>query len=91
MNEVAHIIKAEYLHDYVLRLTYRDGFVDDYDFEPHLKGRLSKQLRDLDIFKQFRIECGGVEWPNGFDICPDLMRYRLEPASSVVNAGYSQI
>ncbi len=82
MNEVAHIINIQYLHDYVLRLTYRDGTVDDYDFEPLLMGRMSSALRDLAIFKQVSIEPGGgLEWPNGYDVCPDLLRYHLEAAS----------
>ena len=83
MNEVAHIIKVEYLRDYVYRLTYRDGFVDDYDFEPLLNGRMSNALCDITVFKQVRIDQGGgLEWPNGYDICPDLLRYHLEPASA---------
>jgi hypothetical protein len=88
MNEVAHIVKAQYLHGYVLRLTYRDGFVDDYDFEPLLTGRMSNALRDLSFFKRVSIESGGgLEWPNGYDVCPDLLRYHLEPASAANSSG----
>lgn len=83
MNEVPRIVNVEYLRDYVFRLTYRDGFVDDYDFEPLLNGRLSSALLDLTFFQQVKIEPGGgLEWPNGYDVCPDLLRYHLEPASS---------
>ncbi len=83
MNEVAHIVKVEYLRDYILRLTYRDGTVDDYDFEPLLNGRMSSALLDLAFFQQVKIESGGgLEWPNGYDVCPDLLRYHLEPASA---------
>jgi hypothetical protein len=86
MNDVPHIVKVEYLRDYVLRLTYRDGFVDDYDFASHLRGRMSSALRDLFIFTQVQIEPGGgLEWPNGFDICPTLLRYHLQPASAEVS------
>ena len=83
MNEVPHILNVEYLHHYTLRLTYRDGTVDDYDFEPLMTGRLSNALRDLTFFKEVRIEQGGgLEWPNGYDVCPELLRYHLEPASA---------
>ena len=83
MTEVPHIVKVQYLHDYVLRLTYRDAVVDDYDFEPLLTGRMSNALRDITVFKQVSIDLGGgLEWPNGYDVCPDLLRYHLEPASS---------
>jgi hypothetical protein len=83
MRAVPKIVDLEYLSDYVLRLHYRDGFVDDVDFEPFMHGKMSSALRDSELFKQVRIEAGGLVWPNGYDVCPTLLRYHLEPAHAV--------
>lgn len=80
MRAVPKIVEAQYLHDRVLRLQFADGSIEDFDFEPMMHGKMSSALRDLDFFKQVRIEAGGLEWPNGYDICPTLLRYHLEPA-----------
>lgn len=70
MNAVPKIIEAQYLHDRVLRLRFLDGYTEDFDFEPMIHGKMSQALRDLDFFMQFRIVAGGLEWPNGYDVCP---------------------
>jgi hypothetical protein len=80
MKTVPKIVEAEYLHDHILRLTFLDGFVEEFDFEPLMQGKMSRALREIDFFRQFRIMAGGLEWPNGYDVCLTLLRYHLEPA-----------
>jgi hypothetical protein len=41
-------------------------------------GRLVEELRDLEQFRQIRIENGTITFPNGFDICPDVLRFYCE-------------
>ncbi|HET6401437.1 MAG TPA: DUF2442 domain-containing protein [Candidatus Kapabacteria bacterium] len=82
MSAVPKILEAEYLHDYTLRLRFLDGSVEDFDFEPLLRGKMSRALRDIDFFRKVCIVAGGLEWPNGYDVCPSLLRYHLEPAQA---------
>ena len=70
------------LRDFEIELTFTDGCRRGKDLGPRLEGRLFGQLRaDPDLFRQVRVdEIGGIVWPNGADICPDLLYLDLEPA-----------
>jgi hypothetical protein len=71
------------LRDFEIELVFTDGSRRVMDLEPRLHGRLFGQLRDdPDLFRQVRVDkLGGIVWPNGADICPDLLFHDLEPAS----------
>lgn len=43
-----------------------------------LTGEIGSPLRDMNLFKQFRLEGGALVWPNGFDTCPDYLRHHYE-------------
>lgn len=79
---MACIVAATVLRDYVIELTFRDGLVKEVDLEPQLHGRLFGELRDPIIFRQVRVDPDActIVWPNGADICPDLLHDDLEPA-----------
>lgn len=70
---------------FVLDVGFSDGSSGEIDFEPWLVGRegLFAALRDPDFFKQVRIdtEAGTLCWPNGVDLCPDVLRHRATGAS----------
>ena len=55
-----------------LRVSFRDGVVRDIDFQPVLGGALFGPLRDLELFKQVRLdpEVHTLVWPNGADFDP---------------------
>lgn len=72
MNKVTQI---EIVADYTLRLHFKDGTIKVIDFEPLLGKEISAKLLDKDFFKQVTIDNGGgVEWPNGFDCCPNFLK-----------------
>ena len=76
------VVAVSVLSDFVVELTFGDGLVKTVDLEPQLHGRLFGELRDPAVFRQVRIDRDGgtIVWPNGADICPDLLYYDLEPA-----------
>ncbi len=47
--------------------------------------RVFEPLRDLDSFRQVRVEpdIGTTTWPNGADLCPDVLYENSRPAPAV--------
>ncbi|HET6400475.1 MAG TPA: DUF2442 domain-containing protein [Candidatus Kapabacteria bacterium] len=78
MTKMTEIVRATYLHDYVINVAFDDGYEMNYNVELALTGEIGSPLRDMNLFKQFRLEGGALVWPNGFDTCPDYLRHHYE-------------
>lgn len=71
MNRIANI---ELLGPYQIQLAFANGQSSRLDLRPLIGEGMSAALLDPDYFRQVTIEPGGgLEWPNGFDICPNLL------------------
>jgi hypothetical protein len=66
---------VEIIGDYTLRLTFDDGTQQEIDFEPVLHGPVFEPLRDIEQFKQVRLnpDTGTIEWPAGADFSPVIL------------------
>ena len=63
-----------------LRLHLDDGRVVERDVAPLITGPVFDEVRDSDeIFRAVRVEGGTVVWPNGADICPDVLIWNGPP------------
>jgi hypothetical protein len=40
-------------------------------------------LADHDLFRQVRVEAGGLAWPDGADLCPDAILWDGLPAGEL--------
>lgn len=68
------ILKAVPLEGFRLRLTLTDGFMVERDVSELLVGPLFESIRsDPARFREVRAENGSVAWPNGADLCPDVL------------------
>jgi Protein of unknown function (DUF2442) len=71
------IIQVRHAGDYRLEVSFDDGLRATVDFKPRVLGRqgIWLALHDVDYFKQARIDgdLQTVVWPNGADICPDVL------------------
>jgi hypothetical protein len=84
MNEVTRI---EYRDAYLYWIVFDDGLCGEVDFEPLLgRGPVFEPLRNLELFKQARIEGGTITWPNGADIAPESLYEKLESAVKALHA-----
>lgn len=69
------IYKAQYLEGYKIKLYFKGDSVKIVDLETLLKEATNMllPLKDINYFKQ--VKCNGftIEWPNGVDLCPDML------------------
>ena len=62
------------LEGFRLKLTLTDGSVIVRDVASLLTGPIFEPIRNNPaLFAQVRVEGGTVAWPNGADLCPDVL------------------
>ena len=69
------IKKVQYLEGYSLKLLFDDGKSKMVDLAD-IVGRgqnLIAQLKDIEYFKKVKCDGFSVVWPNGIDLCPDVL------------------
>lgn len=63
--------------EYRLELSFTDGTTREVDLRGRIAGRggVFVPLQDLEFFKRVRVdsEAGTIVWPNGVDLCPDVL------------------
>jgi hypothetical protein len=70
------------LPGHYLRLRLTDGATIERDAGPLLVGSIFEEIRDKpEMFAQVRIDSGTVAWPNGADLCPDVLIWGGVPPS----------
>jgi len=73
------------LDGFHLRLVLTDGSVIERDVEPLLVGPVFAALRDHpDVFRAATVAGGTVVWPNGADLCPDVLIWGGPPREGSV-------
>ena len=68
------IQKAEYIEGYQLKVYFTEGAIKKIDLFAFLmasKNHLIRKFKDIELFKQFRVEDGVICWgDNEFDLNP---------------------
>ena len=66
-----------------LRLTLTDGSIVERDITDLLMGPMFETIRkDAVAFRQVTVESGTTVWPNGADLCPDVLIWGGPPPKS---------
>ncbi|MBQ8761141.1 MAG: DUF2442 domain-containing protein [Bacteroidales bacterium] len=73
---ILKIVKAEYVKDYVLKLTFNNTEVRLMDFEPLMDKGVCKKLRDMDYFKSYTLDPFTVDWNNEIGFAPEFLYER---------------
>jgi hypothetical protein len=69
------IVEIQYKGDYTIWMRFADGFAKEVDFKPIVGEGISAPLLNVEYFGTVAIDNGGgLEWPNGFDCCPNYLR-----------------
>ena len=70
------VVSAEYRGDYKIEVCFDDGKRGVVDFAKYLdKGGVYDRLRDVNLFKRFRIneELGVLTWEGDIDVAPETL------------------
>jgi hypothetical protein len=70
------VVSAEYRSAYKIEVCFDDGRRGVVDFAKYIdEGGVFERLRDIDLFKQFRInkELGVLAWDGDIDIAPETL------------------
>lgn len=70
------VTNAQYMHDYVLKLTFNDGVVKLVDFTPLMQKGICKKLQDMDYFRSFTLDPFTVDWNNEIGFAPESLYER---------------
>ena len=72
--KLVRIREAKPLEGHRVQLTLTDGRVIERDLGPMLTGPVFSEIRsDQERFRQMLIVGGTLVWPNGADLCPDVL------------------
>lgn len=63
--------------NYMLDITFSNGVEKVFDVKPYINGEWYGELRDVDYFNRVKVNGYSVEWPNGQDLCPDEIYYKV--------------
>lgn len=72
-SEFLHITDAEYVSDFLLRLTFSNGEVRCFDFSKVYNKGVCKKLQDPDYFKSFTLDGWTVDWNNEIGFAPEFL------------------
>jgi hypothetical protein len=71
------ITYVRHIQGHRLELTFSDGIKGELDFASRVVGRggVFRPLEDIGFFQQVTVdpEAGTIVWPNGVDLCPDVL------------------
>jgi len=88
MWDLNYVTSIAYKHDHVYHIAFNDGLEGDVDFAEYVgSGPVFEPLRDLEFFRQARIEGDTIAWPNGADIAPETLYDKVANARKTVQAG----
>ncbi len=78
------LVDARHIHDFVLWLRFSDGTEGELDLRAELDGPIFEPLRNIEFFKQFRInpDLHTLVWPNGADFAPEFLYTNIRVTSS---------
>ena len=73
MEKIPVVVKADYVKDYILSITFDDGVKKEVDISKWFKGPMFAPLKNKIYFKNFSIDGYTISWPNGADIAPESL------------------
>ena len=86
--KLVRIHEAKPMDGHRVQLILTDGRVIERDLGPMLVGAVFSEIRhDQARFREMRVEAGTLVWPNGADVCPDVLIWGgLPPAETTSDA-----
>ncbi|MCL5744362.1 MAG: DUF2442 domain-containing protein [Acidobacteria bacterium] len=83
---LVRIREAEPLEGYRVQLTLTDGRVIERDLGPMLVGPVFDEIRRSGVrFREMCVQGGTLVWPNGADLCPDVLIWGGSPPAGAAS------
>lgn len=73
------VIEAKHIGDYRIRIEFNDGRVGEVDLKEVIAGdqrAIFNQLKDIELFKRFKVKYDTLTWPNELDIAPEYLYFQ---------------
>ncbi|MEM8884085.1 MAG: DUF2442 domain-containing protein [Planctomycetota bacterium] len=69
------VLDATPTEDYCVRVRFSNGEVRHIDLRPFLRGAIFEPVQERSEFLKLEVDpqLGTIVWPNGADICPDVL------------------
>ena len=67
---------AEYVRDYILKLTFNDGAVKLVDFTPLMQKGICRKLQNINYFRNYTLDPYTVDWNNEIGFAPESLYER---------------
>ena len=71
--ELLTVKAAEYVMNYKIKFTFSNKVSKIIDLENELYGEVFEPLKNLELFKDFKLNHFTIEWPNGADFAPEFL------------------
>ena len=72
-----HVVNAEYIAGYRIKVSFNDGVTAVADFSETIQNderSIIRNLSDLDLFRCFKIQANTITWTNGVDFAPEFIK-----------------
>ena len=70
---IPRIVEARYVDSYTIWLRFNDGVEGEVDLKDELWGEIFEPLKDINYFKNFKLNPFTIEWENGADFSPEFL------------------
>ena len=76
-----HIFSVIPKRNYILQLTFDGNEQRLFDLKPYLTGSLFEPLKNEELFRRVEVSKRprGLVWPNGADLCADMLYINSHP------------
>jgi hypothetical protein len=71
--QLVKVVEAKYINGYKIEFKFNDGKTQTIDFTGQLWGEMFEPLKDIEYFKNFRLNPFTIEWENGADFAPEFL------------------
>lgn len=76
--ELIKVTNASYLKDFIIHFKFNNGIEKDINLETELWGEVFEPLKDVNLFKKFKLNSWTIEWENGADFSPEFLINKFE-------------
>jgi hypothetical protein len=85
-STIIEVTKLNYLGHHRLHATFTDGTAGEHDFSALVaaSGTMGEPLRDPAYLARAFVEMGAPTRPNGFDVDPKWLRWKIETIGALV-------